>query len=49
MYFVESGILLDANVFDEWQENTKPIVTRFVAPWIFDIFVSFYSFIRIWS
>ena len=37
MYFVESSILLDANVFDERQENTKPIVTRFVVPWIFEI------------
>ena len=41
MYFVESGILVDANVFDEWQENTKPIVTRFVVPWIFEILFLF--------
>ena len=41
MYFVESSILLDANVFDERQENTKPIVTRFVVPWIFEILFLF--------
>ena len=38
---MESSILLDANVFDERQENTKPIVTRFVVPWIFEILFLF--------
>ena len=51
MYFVESSILLDANVFDERQENTKPIVTRFVVPWIlrFCFFSLFYTYLELKS
>ena len=49
MYLMESSKVLDANVVDGRQENAKPIVTNIVVPWIFEIFVSFHSFIQTWS
>ena len=46
MYLMEGRRLLDANVLDGWQEIAKPIFTNIAAPWIFEIFFSFHSFIR---
>ena len=48
MYLMEVRKLLDANVFDGRLETAKPIVTNIVVSWIFEIFVSFCSFIDTW-
>ena len=45
IHLMEGSKLLDANIF----EIVKPIVTNIVAPWIFEIFISFYSFKHTWS
>ena len=34
---MECRKLLDAHVFNGWQEIAKPIVTNIVVPWIFAI------------
>ena len=41
--------LLDAHVFNGRQEIAKPIVTNFVFQWLFEIAVSFCSFIHTWG
>ena len=46
IYLMEGRKLLDAHVFNGWHENTKPIVTNIIVPWIFEIFVSFHYFIH---
>ena len=46
---MEERKLLDDYVFNGRQEIVKPIVANFVFPWIFEIFVSFHSFIHAWS
>ena len=46
MYLMEGRKLLDANAFDGRQEIAKLIVTNIVVPWIFEVFVSFHSFIH---
>ena len=43
---MEGRKLLDAHVYNGWHENTKPIVTNIIVPWIFEIFVSFHYFIH---
>ena len=43
MYLMEGRKLLDTNAFDGRQEIAKLIVTNIVAPWIFEVFVSFDS------
>ena len=49
MYLIEGRKLRDAHVFNGRQEIAKPIVTNFVFLWIFEIVVSFQSFIYTWS
>ena len=42
IHLMKGSKLLDANIF----EIVKPIVTNIVVAWIFEIFISFYSFIH---
>ena len=49
IYLMEGRKLLDANVFHGRQETDSPIVTNIAVPWVFEIFVSFHSFMHTWS
>ena len=46
---MEGRKLLCAHVLNGRQEISKTIVTNIVFLWIFEIFVSFNSFIHTWS
>ena len=49
MYWIEGRKLPDAHVFNERQENAKPIVTNIVVQWIIKFLISFHYFINTWS
>ena len=49
MYLIEGRKFLDAHVFNGLQEIAKSIITYVLFPWIFEVFVSFHSYIHTWS